>query len=212
MPTNKSQTPPKQQKSHIDIPTPATTDNHTQTPPRHPEPAPEPDTGITVDQVFESLKSERRRLVLHYLKHINDETTVSDLAEYIAAIENNKHPDQLGTQERKRVYIALQQCHLDTLAEADIIQYDKNRGTVTTGRNDDLIDSHLNLVTEHDSTTSTDNPAVFNTTTYTWLFLAFTCLAVIFTTQSLTITTAIILGIGIITTPYFLYRSPLHQL
>jgi hypothetical protein len=82
-----------------------------------------------VDDMFDILSNHRRRRVIQYTE-TNDDAVVGDLAEHIAAIENKKPISSLSSQERKRVYIALYQSHLPKMAAANVIDYDKNRGTV----------------------------------------------------------------------------------
>lgn len=90
---------------------------------------------LPLDVVFEILKNRRRRLVLQYLDEVDAQTSLSDLAEHIAAIENNKTTAQLGSQERKRVYVGLYQCHLPRMHDSGAIAFDDDRGTVEIGPN-----------------------------------------------------------------------------
>lgn len=83
-----------------------------------------------IDDRFDVLSNHRRRRVLTNLAE-NDTAVVGELAEHIAAIENDKPAGALSSQERKRVYIALYQSHLPKMADAGIVDYDKNRGTVS---------------------------------------------------------------------------------
>jgi len=53
-------------------------------------------------------------------------------AEHIAAIENNIDTRQLDSQQRKRVYIGLYQCHLPKMDDAGVIEYNQTRGLVET--------------------------------------------------------------------------------
>jgi hypothetical protein len=85
---------------------------------------------LSLDTTFELLKNRRRRKVLEYLRANGGESTLSDLAEHIAAIENDVEVAQLSSDQRKRVYIGLYQCHLPKLDTAGVVEYDKNRGTV----------------------------------------------------------------------------------
>ena len=52
------------------------------------------------------------------------------LAEEIAAWENGIPVEQLDSDQRQRVYIALYQSHLPKLADFGLITYDRNRGIV----------------------------------------------------------------------------------
>ena len=73
----------------------------------------------------------------------NGQTTLSDLAERIGGIENDKPPTALNAQERKRVYVGLYQCHLPRMDDADAIEFDKNRGTVERGSAADAFVAYL---------------------------------------------------------------------
>jgi len=85
---------------------------------------------LSLDTTFELLKNRRRRRVLEHLRANGGESTLSDLAEHIAALENDVEVAQLSSDQRKRVYIGLYQCHLPKLDGAGVVDYDKNRGTV----------------------------------------------------------------------------------
>jgi len=90
---------------------------------------------LPLDQVFEILKNSRRRLTLHYLDENGGSTSLSDLAEHIAAIENDTSVDAISSSQRKRVYVGLYQCHLPKMDDMDIVEFDRNRGTIERGRN-----------------------------------------------------------------------------
>lgn len=62
------------------------------------------------------------------------EATTGELAEYIAALENDKPQSELTSQERKRVYVGIYQTHLPKMDDADVVDVD-DRGTVTLGSN-----------------------------------------------------------------------------
>ena len=102
-----------------------------------------PPQSVPLDVVFGILKNERRRLVLKYMAETESGTSLSDLAEHIASIENDKPATELGSQERKRVYVGLYQCHLPRMADSGAIDFDKNRGTVEPGPNIDQFYEYL---------------------------------------------------------------------
>lgn len=87
-------------------------------------------TEISPDLVFELLSSTRRRRVLYYLREHGGVATVNELAESIAAMENEIDVEDLNRQQRKRVYVSLYQTHVPKLVEAGIIEYDDNNGEV----------------------------------------------------------------------------------
>ena len=85
---------------------------------------------LPTDDVFEILQNGRRRAVLRYLRSNEGRAELSDLAEHIAAAENDTTVELLSSKARKRVYIALYQCHLPKMDSLGVIEYDKNRGTI----------------------------------------------------------------------------------
>jgi hypothetical protein len=88
------------------------------------------DAALTKDTLFELLKNQRRRDALAFLKATDGRTTLSDMAEHIAAKENDVPVEAINSKQRKRVYIGLYQCHLPKMADAGIIDFEKNRGTI----------------------------------------------------------------------------------
>lgn len=85
---------------------------------------------LTKDDIFEVLYNRRRRMVIWYLRDNDGTGSVSDLAEHIAADENDTTVNQLSSSERKRVYVGLYQNHLPMMDNVGVINYQKNRGTV----------------------------------------------------------------------------------
>ncbi len=90
----------------------------------------EADVHLSDDEVFEILYSSLRRDLITYLQEQGGTSTVSDIAEYLAAKENDTTVHQLSSYDRKRVYIGLYQNHLPKMDDLGVIDYDKNRGTV----------------------------------------------------------------------------------
>ena len=82
-----------------------------------------------LDVVFGILKNKRRRQVLEYLQD-TEEVPLGQLAEHIAATENDTTPKQLASSQRKRVYVGLYQCHLPKMDDAGVIDYDQQRGRI----------------------------------------------------------------------------------
>ncbi len=85
---------------------------------------------LSTDETFELLKNARRRAVLQYLLQNGGNAKLSELAEHIAAAENGISVHELSSDQRKRVYIGLYQCHLPKMDNLGVIEYEKNRGTV----------------------------------------------------------------------------------
>jgi hypothetical protein len=85
---------------------------------------------LPLDVIFHTLKNSRRRHVLRYLIENGGEATLSGLAERIAAVENGIPEGQLSSDQRKRVYVGLYQCHLPKMDDVGVINYNQARGNV----------------------------------------------------------------------------------
>lgn len=100
--------------------------------------------------IYGLLADRRRRYAIHYLKQRNEAVSLRDLAEQVAAWENEKPVDTLKSQERKRVYIALYQSHLPSMDREGIVEYDSDRGTVSLAEEYADIDIYLEVVPSDD--------------------------------------------------------------
>lgn len=80
---------------------------------------------IETEDAIEALNNSRRRHVLLMLDERKSPLSVGNLSDSIAAIESGKQDSQVGSKERKRAYISLIQCHLDTLEKAGAVLYDE---------------------------------------------------------------------------------------
>lgn len=87
---------------------------------------------IAKDDLFHLLQNSRRRAVLRYcITHSDREKfNMRTIAEEIAAWENGITVDQLHSDQRQRVYIALYQSHLPKLDEYGVVEYNQSRGIV----------------------------------------------------------------------------------
>jgi hypothetical protein len=94
-----------------------------------PPPDDEPEQ-LSLDVIFEVLKNERRRLALKYLRTEESTVSLGTLAEHIAAIENDKDESMIRSDERKRVYVGLYQCHLPKMDDMGIVEFNRDRGLI----------------------------------------------------------------------------------
>lgn len=115
------------------------------------------ETALPLDVLFALLENSRRRETLRYLDDNDGSATLDELAETIAAKENGIDIAQLGSQQRKRVYIALYQCHLPRLADAGVIDYNRARGTIEVTSAADRLYRYLDL----DPVAHRDDPSGF---------------------------------------------------
>ncbi|WP_254274290.1 DUF7344 domain-containing protein [Haloarcula marina] len=100
-------------------------------------------TELSRDRVFDILSSPRRRYVLYFLRTEPNPIQLTDLAEHVAAWENDTTVEELSTQQRKRVYVSLYQTHLPKLAESGLVEYDEDSGEVSIAQKASEIDPYL---------------------------------------------------------------------
>lgn len=98
---------------------------------------------LTHDEIFEILSNTRRRFTINYLQDTNEPVDIRELSAAIAAEENDKSIDALSSQERKRVYVALYQCHLPKMDTMNIVAFDKSRGIIEPEANIQVLTDYL---------------------------------------------------------------------
>lgn len=123
-------------------------------------------TGETLpaDEVFHLLQNARRRKVLrHVFEHEDEESfEMRDIAEQVAAWENDTTIQQLTSNERQRAYISLYQCHLPKLDEKGVIDYNQSRGIVKPTSAVEQFRSYVETEvgeTPDEAASETDSPA-----------------------------------------------------
>ncbi|WP_418904794.1 DUF7344 domain-containing protein [Natronomonas aquatica] len=79
---------------------------------------------LSIDESITAIQNSRRRLVLLFLDELETPIGVDELAEAITVLETGKKRYELGAQDRKSVYVALIQVHLDTLDDLGAVVYD----------------------------------------------------------------------------------------
>ncbi len=114
------------------------------------EEAPSADNGPSRDEVFTALSNRRRRNVITYLKQHGDGAKVRDIAEQLAAWENDLEIPEVTYKQRKQVYTALHQSHLPKLAEGGFIDYESNRGLVSLTEESRQLEMYLEIVSENE--------------------------------------------------------------
>lgn len=98
---------------------------------------------LSKDLIFDILRNPRRRYVLYYLKQESEPIELTALAEHVAAWENQTDTESLGNQERKRVYVSLYQTHVPKLADAGLVDYDEDAGTVALTSEASVMNEYL---------------------------------------------------------------------
>lgn len=105
---------------------------------------------LSKDKIFHILQTQRRRDALRYLKENDGAVEMRELAEQVAAWENNTTLQALTSDQRQRVYIALYQSHLPKLDNEGIIKYNQSRGIVERGPLADQFDPYLTTLDASD--------------------------------------------------------------
>lgn len=107
---------------------------------------PDSDPTVTRDELFDILSSHRRRYAIHAIKQNEGEAELSDLAEQVAAWENEKPLTKLTADERHCVYTSLQQTHLPAMDRAGVIEFE--RGTAVMTDQAAALDVYIDVVPE----------------------------------------------------------------
>lgn len=105
---------------------------------------------LSKDDIFEVLSNRRRRYTLHYLKQNGDAASLGDVAENVAAWENETAIESISSDERKRVYTSLQQFHLPKLDEQDVVEFDRRAGTVELADSAEEVDLYMEVIDRYD--------------------------------------------------------------
>ncbi|MEF8785073.1 MAG: transcriptional regulator [Haloarculaceae archaeon] len=88
--------------------------------------------GLADDRLYRSLAARPRRRLLYYLLDA-DEATVEELAEVLVGWEATESGGMATTAEYEQMLTALRHSHLPALEDANLVTYDPDDGTVTTG-------------------------------------------------------------------------------
>lgn len=105
------------------------------------------DDPLPVDLIFDALSNERRQRALLHLRRV-DRTTLVDLAEHVAAWENNTTIGSVAREARSRVYTGLYHSHVPRLVDMGIAEYDRETDMVSLTPAADAIAPYLDAVDE----------------------------------------------------------------
>ncbi|ELY42009.1 DUF7344 domain-containing protein [Natronorubrum tibetense] len=113
---------------------------------------------LSRDDIFHVLQTNRRRDAIAYLLNRDGPVKMSDVAEYVAAKENETTVASLTSAQRQRVYIPLYQSHLPKLDKKGIVEYDQSRGIVRSTDRIEIFRPYLEDMTDSDDHSSRDAP------------------------------------------------------
>jgi hypothetical protein len=112
--------------------------------PESTEPAKEP----ARNEIFHVLRNQRRRFTIHHLKRAQEPVEIGDLATQIAAWENDLDTVEVTSQQRRRVYNALQQTHIPLLDRTGLARIDRHEIELTSHA--EKLDLYLEVVPNGD--------------------------------------------------------------
>lgn len=92
--------------------------------------SPDPDH---VDAVFDCLAHPRRRYVLRRLRDVAVPLSLTDLAADVATWEASVPRSDVDEETIREVRLVLYHCHIPKLTEADLVEYDRDRGVIEIG-------------------------------------------------------------------------------
>lgn len=85
---------------------------------------------LSKSQLFDVLRNGRRRAVIEYLRSTGRTAPLAEVTEHVAAGVYDVTADELSSEQYRRVYTGLYQCHLDRMEEFGVIDFDRDDGTV----------------------------------------------------------------------------------
>jgi DNA-binding transcriptional ArsR family regulator len=109
-------------------------------------------TPLSETDIHDILSNDRRRRVIEHLQH-HREVSLRDLSVRIAEVETGESPPPSNI--RNSVYVSLHQTHLPKLDTAGIVDYDKDRKTITLKRPARQANIYMEVVTRYGITWST---------------------------------------------------------
>jgi hypothetical protein len=90
-------------------------------------------TGLTAEEIFDVLRNRRRRLTIHFLREHSTPVDLRELAEQLAAWENDIQADEVTYDQRRNVQTALKQTHLPLMEASRVVEFYEDPGLVSMG-------------------------------------------------------------------------------
>lgn len=93
--------------------------------------------------MFDILSNSRRRFILSRLQERDEPIELMDLANQIAAWENDTTVEELTSKQSKRVYVSVYQTHVPKLESVGLIEYDSDTGLIELSEQARQIDRYM---------------------------------------------------------------------
>lgn len=98
---------------------------------------------LSKDQAFDVLRNSRRRAVISALRRSGGSLSLEALTTRVAADEYGIPSDELSSDQYKRVYTGLYQCHLGRMGELGVIDFEKESKTIRLCKAASELDPYL---------------------------------------------------------------------
>lgn len=100
----------------------------------------------SLDSVFKLLSSQRRRHVLHCLTQRDAPVELADLAEEVAAREEEMPTAEVTAEEARRIHLSLYHTHVPKLKDAGVVRHDPEEETVALAADADRLERYEKLL------------------------------------------------------------------
>lgn len=156
---------------------------------------PETDESLSIDTILDVLSNQRRRYVIAYLSRAGPVVEVPELTDSLARYEAADPEEEVSAKERKRVYVALYQCHLPLLDKHNVVEFKKKESAVVAGGNLNVVFRCLTSFSEatDGGASSTSSARYFSLVLWT----ALTAGGISIFTSSLVVSGLPVSGVGI---------------
>jgi hypothetical protein len=98
---------------------------------------------LSKDQAFDVLRNSRRRAVISCLRARGGVVSVKELSKCVAAAEYDVPGAELSSEQYKRVYTGLYQCHLGRMEELGVLEFDTETNRVRLREAASQLDPYL---------------------------------------------------------------------
>jgi len=102
---------------------------------------------LSETDIHDLLRNDRRRQTIKFLQSQGREVMLRDLAEAIAERETGESPPPRNI--RDSVYISLHQSHLPKLDATGVVDYDRDRKTITLREEARTVDVYMEVITKY---------------------------------------------------------------
>lgn len=97
------------------------------------EPAFDPPSELSLDDLLKLVQNQRRRRILLYLASHDEPVSIDEVAKDLAVQEYDCPEEGPTSTQRKRMYVGLYQGHLPKMDDLGVVEFDKEEGQIESG-------------------------------------------------------------------------------